>query len=535
MADGPNKHLTDLTVPKLKKVAEQYSVDVSTCRLKKDYVEALSKAGVTEEQVGAAFPKATEKPAEAQMEQEAVVEVRSMGTELREIAERPAKTGDIPAEDEETIERDIDQALMMKPSFFDIDSENQRAWDKMILGDFYEALVLNRNGRNRVLASFSAYQIYSTALSIRAADTLLSKIATEKGSLDPNLKTALAAAKRAFIDGHPKMREETLEELEALTSKAYDSFLNSTDRAEKELRKLLDDYESFGVRTDEPRRLLEIAAQAKSAANLEEYSELLDKAKEHAERAKDVRACEIDRSFHMVRAAVAEAREVGTDTKQHEDDLREARDAFEGRALKRAAELLASIEKAADLAHIEQIRNKDIEARQMSRISSTVVTLEPELMEASNYGMDVQEGLLFVSNTRAALAKKDIVSAAKFARRLSEVAEPMRKDLDKARIERGVITKVEDAKCGKCGKEALYTYPNSSRKCIECGHSFSFEPAPVIPSAAPAPEIEKPVHKSGGPETASADEDEKAPTKMLKAQKEEPKKETEKKKGLFRW
>jgi hypothetical protein len=149
--------------------------------------------------------------------------------------------------------------------------------------------------------------------------------------------------------------------------------------------------------------------------------------------------------------------------------------------------------------------------------------------------MDVQEGLLFVSNTRAALARKDIVSAAKFARRLSEVAEPMRKDLDKARIERGVITKVDDAKCGKCGKEALYTYPNSSRKCIECGHSFSFEPAPVIPSAAPAPEMEKPVHKSGGPEIASADEDKKAPTRMLKAQKEEPKKETEKKKGLFRW
>jgi hypothetical protein len=535
MTDGPNKHLTDLTVPKLKKVAEQYSVDVSTCRLKKDYVEALTKTGVTEEQVSATFPKADEKPAEALREQEAVAEVRSMGTELKEIAERPAKIGDIPAEDEETIERDIDQALMMKPSFFDIDSENQRAWDKMILGDFYEALRLNREGRNRVLACFSAYQIYSTALSIRASDTLLSKIATEKGSLDSALKTALAAAKLAFIDGHPKRREEALEELEALTSKAYDSFLNSTDRAEKELRKLLDDYESFGVRTEEPRRLLEIAAQAKSAANLEEYSELLDKAREHAERAKDVRAGEIDRSFHMVKAAVAEAKEAGADTKQHEDDLHEARKAFEGSAFKRASELLASIERAADQEHIEQLRNSEVEARQMSRISSTVVTLEPDLMEASNYGMDVQEGLLFVSNTRAALARKDIVAAAKYARRLSEVAEPMREDLDKARIERGVIIKVEDAKCGKCGKEALYTYPNSSRKCIECGHSFSFEPAPVIPSAAPAPEIEKPVHKSGGPETASAEAEEKAPTRTLKAQTDEPKKEVEKKKGLFRW
>ncbi len=44
-------------------------------------------------------------------------------------------------------------------------------------------------------------------VSIRAADELFSRLVSEKGELDSILRTALAEAKLAFINGSPKRRE----------------------------------------------------------------------------------------------------------------------------------------------------------------------------------------------------------------------------------------------------------------------------------------------------------------------------------------
>lgn len=486
--DAP-RHLDSLPVSKLKTVAHQHNVDVSSCKLKKDYVERLAAAGITEEQVEKALSseKHPKKNGTASKDAEAA------RRDVEDIAGKSAGTKVLPDEVNEEVEKNIDHALLVRPAFFEVDSQVEVAWNHMIMADYHDAIAANSQARARMLDRFSSFQVFSSALSIRAAESIISSLNDAQGKTDPRLRSALAEAKMAFVDGSPRHREQTLEELEALTTKAYESFFEGSTKAEAELRTLLSDYESFGAQTQEPRRLMEIAEQARQSFNVAEYARVLEDAKQAAAGAKDRRAAEIDSSFAMVRSALHEAREVGAVLSVGEKEMAEAREAFDKQAFKRATDLLAAVERTADQAHIERMKDRGTMERQTARVSHGIAGLEKTLQEAAAYGMDVQDGLVFVSKAKTSFANRDIVTAAKLFRRLKDKTAAIEGDLDRERVERGVAKKVEDAKCGKCGKKALYSFPNDRRTCIECGHSFSMVVEPLPATMEP---IERPVSSS---------------------------------------
>jgi len=478
MTDDPHNFLNQLTIWKLKTVAEEFGVDVSNCKFKRDYVQKIATKKITEEQVRIVLSKPKKKGREPEQE------VKDIGKEIEAIAKSPMEPLELPRKEEKEIEKHLDEALMLKPALFDVDSKAQAAYSKMILGEYYDALKLNREARLKGLEDFSSFQVYSAAVSIRAADELFAKLVSEKGQLDPILRTALAEAKRAFINGPPKRREETLEGLEVLSTKAYDAFISNSEKEEAELMGLLADYESFGTRTDESRRYLEIASQAKRSLNIAEHSKLLRDARDRAEHAKGLRTREIKNTFPIVRAATIAAKDAGVDTSSAESRMEDARKAYDDGAFSRAVEMLASIERQVDSAHLEQIRGKrELEARQLESARTTLTTHEPILLEASQYGLEAGEGLVHINTAKTALNRKDAVNAAKHSVRVKDIVQSMEKDIDAKRIDRGVIKLVEGAKCEKCGQEALYAYPDRSEKCVKCGQMS----AAVPPTAQPAP------------------------------------------------
>jgi len=498
MAGDAASFLNELTIWKLKAVANELNIDVSSCKYKRDYVMKITSKKLTEERVRAALEKTRESKASKQNEKdEDVAEIKAIKKDIESIA-APSRTQEVLLQDEaNVIERHIDEALMMKPSMFEIDSRTEAAHNRMIMGDYAEALSVNSDARIKCLESFSAYQVYSAAVSIRAADELFAKLKDNKGHINSTLLTALAEAKKAFIDGNPRRREEALENLETLATKAYKAFFENTEKGEAELLGLLADYESFGARTDESRKYLEIATQAKREYNTQEYSRFLNTARESAERAKDARVKEIDAAFGMVRIAAAEAHDVGAETAAAEANIKSARKAFDDGAFRQALELLLSVERAVDLAHLEQIRSKrEIEARQLDKIQGSLAFCEPVLLEASSYGMDIQDGLIQIVNAKRSLGQRDLVAAAKAVRKAKEMADTLERALDQKRLELRIITHVDDAKCGKCGQESLYLYPGSRQKCLECGHSFVM---PVEPLPAKVKETAQQAPDQAGP------------------------------------
>ena len=532
MAQDSEHFLNELPIWKLKAVAAEYKIDVSACRYKRDFVEKIRAKKLTEDQVRRALESSRKSHEQAAEEMAASAEAEKIADEIEKIANKPAQPTELPEEEEKSVERHIDEALTLKPSFFEVDSTTESALNRMIIGDFNEAIKINRDARLKCLESFSIFEVYSAAVSIRAADELLAKISDEKGKLDPDLRTALAAAKRAFISGSPRQREEALENLETLVTKAYAAFISQSENEEAELKDLLADYESFGTRTEESRKYLEMAVSAKQAFDFPHYRKFVKDAREHAEAAKGIRTKEIENAFYMVRASAAEAKDLGADVSTAEADIGEARKAFDEGSFRRAVDLLASVERATDAAHLEQIRKrKELETRQMEKANATIATYGPMIAEAGSYGMDVREASFYMDGLRNALARKDVVLAAKLARRTKELMDDMEQPLDQKRLELGVIKRVEGARCGKCGHESLYAYPDGTQKCLECGHSFSTAPMAGAGHTERAPEVAEITSTSEAKAGSSEETEISQPTK-----EEQPGRPAEKKKkGFFRW
>jgi hypothetical protein len=468
MADNLSRSLKALAVSDLRTIAEKVGVDVSSCKSKKDLVRVLSESALTEEMVSAYISEKNEGAKEPKEEMDGVRD------DLKEISERRNDAKDVPEAEDVEVERSIDKALLLRPLFFEIDSETEHAWNRMIIGDFAEAMRLNIKSRSEALGRLTNFYLYSAALSIRAAETLLRDMKGLDPKMSSQMKMALAEAKMAFIHGPPKRRESTVEEIEALTTKAVEAFSSQTYGAEQELRNMLDEYESFGVRTQGSHELLEIALNAKRSYDLGQYSDLIDKAKAQAERDRDQRLKEIDDAFEQVRTAIEAAKAAGADTNDGEAGLKDARKAMKRSDFRAAIDLLAAVERTVDSAHLERVRSDGaVEAREIEEITTSIRETEPDLEEAAMYGLDVQEGLLFVRQTKAALEHRDVVSASKYSMRMRKLAKSMEGDIRRLRTEKGGLAHVDGARCGECGKESLYAYPDGRTKCEECGHAFS--------------------------------------------------------------
>ncbi len=418
MTNNLTELLGTLTVAELKSVAKRHGIDVSSCRGKKSYMKVLAGADLTRKKVKVAL------------------DMEEIEADLKDISEKKAEPGDVPEDENISIERSIDQALHLRPLFFEIDTATEQAWNRMILGDFSEALKLNRDSRSLVIERLSTFHLYSTALSIRASETLLGQVTWSDAKVSSQLKTALAEAKKAFMNGPPKRRETTLEELENLTTKAFEAFIDKSQETEDDLRNMLEEYSSFGVHVKSSHELLEVATQAKSYSDIEQYAKLMDEARAHAERAKEVRMKEIDNAFEHVRVAIEAAKEAGVKTAEGQAMFTSAKKAFRSSKFAKAMELLASVEQAVDSAHEQRVRqDQGVEAEEIAQITSSLQQAEPDLEEAAMYGMDVRDGLLFVKSTKTALQQRDVVTAAKFSMKVRKLTKSMEKDLEKLREE----------------------------------------------------------------------------------------------------
>jgi len=200
-----------------------------------------------------------------------------------------------------------------------------------------------------------------------------------------------------------------------------------------------------------------------------------------------------------------------------EADLGNARKAFEGGSFKNALELLTAAERAIDQAHIDEMkRRRELESVQLHKVNTIVITYGPIIREAKSYGIDVREPLIYIGNVKSAIDSKDVVNATKYARRVKDLMQAMEKEIDHKRLELGVIKHVEGGKCGKCGQESLYAYPNGVQKCLECGHAFALEQPAVDEGIAQAAR-----EQAGEARESKPAQDEQMPQK--------------KRRGLFRW
>jgi len=476
MTEGKSHVLSELAIWKLKAVASEYDIDVSDCKHKKDFVDKIAARKLTDEEIRAALEGAHKQQAEEERRPED--EVAAIGRDAEEIASRAIGPRDIPDAEDREVERYIDETMTSRPTFFEMDGAIENVYAKMVLGEYAEAVRAIREARVRSMETLSYFNIYSSAVSIRAAEEMLRRLAQAGEPIDPRLRTALAAAKKAFVGGSPRQREETLGDLEVLTLKAHDAAVTHAVEAEDELRRALAEYESFGTYTLQARQLLDVAAQARLALNFGDHSRFVNSARAEADKARESRVREIAYGLKIAAAATTEAKRAGAETASIEASLSDAKKAFEDGAFARSLELYYAAERSADAAHAEKMRAAAEPIDQRLRgLAADLSSIEAFLSEASALGMTVEEGAYYAGNARTAVSRQDPVTASKFIRLAKEFISAHQGELDKKRTQLEKTSQIDGAKCGKCGKVSLYLYPDGSSRCRECGHSFSVAPS----------------------------------------------------------
>jgi len=503
-------------VEKLRELAQRHSIDVSKCRRKRDYVEAIraSKAvtwadvsTLAPQQVTAAKPEAEaagppparpEVPRDRSREIEESLEKlgRSLGArappgpaaaaeeerpireELEGIIADVAKGQELPKELSAEVDNHLNLALQSRMSFFGIDAAAEAAWGKYTLGQYYQALSTNREAREKALDAHTHLEAASAALAIRAAEGLLTQVVQAGGRVDGRTQAALVAAKHAFHEGPALRRAEAITTLERLALASFDALMDETGGGLGELQQLVASVEVYGGRVQEARHFLGLAEQARAAGNLQDFGRFAAEARRLADRASEARVTEIKYSVPRVQAAVEEAKSLGVHVVEQERELEAARRAVEEGRWAEANQLLAKIEVEADEGHRRQIqRAAELEERQLQKTALTLHRLDPLIGEARGYGLDVAELLHYANHARAALQRRDYVNASKFVRRAEELVHALEPKIEEERKRRTAAVHQHDILCGKCGKRTVHVYPDGTHRCASCGHSF------VIPAS----------------------------------------------------
>jgi len=470
------KKLSDLTVIELRKLARERSIDISGAIRKKELIDKIlvwdkaPKIGtilMPEKDISEA-----EAPEELKTEGEVVLESEKL--ERGKLTEGPkisAKT----KEEEKLVE--IREYIRFmegnRPSFFGIDGLLEGVTTKYGTGDYYGAIQAIKTVRERASDFYSHFRIFTNALGIDASERLLEE-AVRRGTLSQERANKLVkTAMFGFVEGSPKKREETLEQLENGALEAFDKIIGNLDKDLKIYHQRANELKEIGADVVEAIRLLTEAEKLKTALKLQEAKEQLNSAKNLLKQVEKVRLEEIRYAIPRVRSAIEEAKSIGIDITEPEKELKKASYYIERGEIKLCVESLTKSESVVDqMQHAKLSTDPALRTSQLEKARKITKQLSPFLTDVGSYGIDISEVMHYLRNAQIAITHGDSINAPKFARRADELAKSFVKELEKLK-KRSIH--LDDERCERCGQEMLYKFDTGIKRCANCGFNKAYD------------------------------------------------------------
>lgn len=463
MDDNGNREteeeLMKLTVLQLRDIARKNGIDVSGLIRKKELVDKILSAGALIKPEKATLAD-TEKAAHD-------VKEKRESSEAKLDKGVPHKKHRLPDEKLAEMRQYISFMMSNKPSFFAIDGKLEAAALKYAEKNYYAALKEIQEARRIASDVYSHFRLFTNALGIDAAEKALAEAIRRGAISEEKSEQLLYAAMDGFVNGTPAVREGTLEKLEKETIAAFDKMMGDV-RTELEMRKKkAEELTAMGANVIEVSGILANAESLVSALRLDEAKERVTKAAELLRKLEIAKMEEIKYHIPRVRTSIDEARSLGLDVKNAEQDLQKASYDFERGELRQCVDELIRAEKAVDgIVHEALAANPALRQSQLDKAKATMEKLLPFLSEAFSYGIDASEAQHYLNNTRMALERSDALSAPKFVRRAENLSKQYEEEIKRLKDGSRHATGV---KCWQCNQEMLYDYPNRIRRCSNCG------------------------------------------------------------------
>ena len=457
------QRLSDMTVAQLKDIARKHSIDISGVTRKKEIVDKILESEKAQEITGVKEKDADKtKAVDKKM-------LKSEELEKDESGQIPKVTRKLKTQDKIAEVRQYVRFMMgNRPSFFEIDGMVEQALVKYGTGDHAGAIRAIQAARERASDLYSHFRIFTNAIGIDASEKVLSEAVSRKGLSQDEANKLIETAMMGFVDGSPKIREETLRKLEEGALGALDRILGDLAKDLEMAKRRLQEMKDIGADVVEAGKLINDAEQNKIGLKIPEAKALLEQSIQLIKKAEKIRLEEIRYSIPRVRAAIDEAKSMGIEVVAPEKDLKKASYYLERGEIKMCVESLSKSEIAVDELHRAKLSSDPaLRKSQLDKAHIRVQQTEPVLNDISTYGIDASEGMHYLRNTQTAISRNDPMNAAKFARRMDQVSLKLSEELEKMKKRSKHLS---GERCQKCDQEMLYSYDTGVVRCSNCGN-----------------------------------------------------------------
>ncbi|MCK4444234.1 MAG: hypothetical protein KAW09_06805 [Thermoplasmata archaeon] len=461
--------LSGFKVAELKKLAKKHNIDISECKRKSDYLDALTQR----DKIELIFNEldALEKERSLEKIRDELIDV---GVDIEETLEDIEA---LPSMEDDVADRMLVEARNIDVDFNDVEDLldfarmrfEEENYDKAVELSG-EAIRVAENQFRDLLRLALAYQIMSN-------EKLIDQM--RKGGRDfSELVSILVRSKEAYKMDRLDEDVELMNDLAATIRSLYSDGIDSTRESLYETADFLEEIENLGANLTVARDLFQKARDAGRRNDDTEATRLMERSKEVALEAKERRIYEIKEIIPRTEAIIEEARHLGADVGEAQKMLMQAKVALDNDDYILCAELAGRAEASAgEVQHYQIQQAMDIREKQINEAKKRIERLDVVISEGDSYRLNVSKARRLLYVAQETIREHDFVRMTRYVTGAQDAVDKLMPEILNERRKRG-IEKPRAGICGNCKSRDLKFFDQGYGECKSCGKTFTWVTPP---------------------------------------------------------
>ncbi len=288
----------------------------------------------------------------------------------------------------------------------------------------------------------------------------------------------LLSAKDSYKKDDIVDNKDLMEDLQKVSKKLLQDDIRKAKKNLLAKEKYVNEVKNMGGEVVTSEELLKRAIEVLGRDDHLQSTKYANKAAEMAEASREKRIDNIEDAIPITRKIIDQSKQLGSDVDEAEKLLKQAEVALDKNDFMLCSELTKKAENVAIETQSTQTQKAmDLRQRLIGDISQSISQVEPLIMEAERYGMDVRESREMLQRAKLALESHDYVNGTLYVKSAEETINKLEPEIEKFRTGKGVL-KPTAGICSKCKSTNLKFFDNGWGKCFECGHIFKWMSKP---------------------------------------------------------
>lgn len=461
--------LSAFKVAELKKMAKKYSIDISMCKRKSDYLDVLSK----KENIRLLLDEVDALEREKDLER-IRGELIEVGVDIEETIEEAEL---LPSMADDAADEMLVEARNIDVDFNDVEDLLDFARMRFEEENFDKAVELSGEAIRVARSRFRDLLRLALAYQIMSNEKLLNRM--RKGGRDfSEPVNILMQSKEAYKKDRFDEDIELMNDLSVAIRSIYSKDIKKVRDSLYKTGEFLAEISNLGADLTVARDLLQRARDAARRNDNMEAARLMERSKEVALEAKEKRIYEIQEMIPRTQSLIEEAQHLGADVSDAEKMLMQAQIAMDNDDYILCAELAGRAEaRAGEVQHFQIQKAMDLRENQIIEARKRIERLDTVILEGDSYKLNVAKARRLLYVAKETIREHDFVRMTRYVVSVEDAVDDLLPEIVNERRKRG-IEMPSAGICGNCKSRDLEFHDLGYGECQNCGKTFTWVTTP---------------------------------------------------------